>query len=228
MSIRRYISASQASSKLVKYGALYNWYAAQGTGLSSITRTDEWIVPTYTNLTADLIGYLVSNAGTKLKEAGTTYWQSGNTGTDILNFHFRGGGQRKTSFVQFNQIGVIWTSTPYDTSNAWRCYTAYAQTVWNTGADLKYYGNSIRLCRNASSYEQTLADGTACTPYVGNDGTSYPTVKIGVLVWMASNLAETKFRDGSSISNVTDNTAWTNLTTPAMCYYNNDINNAFI
>jgi uncharacterized protein (TIGR02145 family) len=39
---------------------------------------------------------------------------------------------------------------------------------------------------------------------------------------MAENLKTTKYNDGTAIPNITDNTAWTALTTPAYCWYNND------
>jgi uncharacterized protein (TIGR02145 family) len=54
------------------------------------------------------------------------------------------------------------------------------------------------------------------------DGNTYNVVIIGTQVWMAEALKTTKYNDGTPIPLVTDNTAWTNLTTPGYCWYNND------
>ena len=56
------------------------------------------------------------------------------------------------------------------------------------------------------------------------DGEIYKWVRIGNQVWMAENLKATKYNDGTFIPNVIDNTAWTELTSGAYCWYNNDIN----
>ena len=57
------------------------------------------------------------------------------------------------------------------------------------------------------------------------DGNEYHYTTIGSQMWMVENLRTTRYRNGDSIPDVTDNTEWRNLTSGAFCYYNNDSNN---
>ena len=54
------------------------------------------------------------------------------------------------------------------------------------------------------------------------EGNVYKTIKIGGQVWMVENLKTTKYNDGTSIPEVSDATAWGNLTTPGYSWYAND------
>jgi uncharacterized protein (TIGR02145 family) len=53
------------------------------------------------------------------------------------------------------------------------------------------------------------------------DGNTYKTIEIGTQVWMAENLATTKYNDGTDISWATNSTSWTLATNPAYSWYNN-------
>jgi uncharacterized protein (TIGR02145 family) len=53
------------------------------------------------------------------------------------------------------------------------------------------------------------------------DGNVYHTVTIGTQVWMVENLNVTHYRNGDSIPNVTNSSAWSGLTKGAYCDYEN-------
>jgi uncharacterized protein (TIGR02145 family) len=55
------------------------------------------------------------------------------------------------------------------------------------------------------------------------EGNTYKTVQIGTQLWFAENLKTTKYNDGTAIMNVTDYNQWNNLTSPAYCWYQNNI-----
>jgi len=60
-----------------------------------------------------------------------------------------------------------------------------------------------------------------------SEGNTYKTIYIGTQQWMAENLKVSKYSDGTTIPNITDNNQWENLSTGAWCYYdNNSANNA--
>lgn len=53
------------------------------------------------------------------------------------------------------------------------------------------------------------------------DGNIYKTIVIGNQTWMAENLRTTRYRNGDSIPNITDNIEWNDQKTGAYCVYNN-------
>lgn len=56
------------------------------------------------------------------------------------------------------------------------------------------------------------------------DNNYYTVVQIGSQLWTAENLKTTKYRNGESITNVTDKDLWGTTTSSAFCYVNNDVN----
>jgi uncharacterized protein (TIGR02145 family) len=77
-----------------------------------------------------------------------------------------------------------------------------------------------------------LAGCEADKPLINNDntvtdidGNTYPTVTIGSQIWMAKNLDVSRYRNGDPIPQVQDAAEWSNLTTGAWCYYENNTAN---
>lgn len=83
-----------------------------------------------------------------------------------------------------------------------------------------YSGNYARVQPWIINASQTIYfDFIQCTDIVGNN---YPVVRIGSQVWMADNLRTTHFTNGTPIPVVEDNATWVGLTTPAMCWFENN------
>jgi uncharacterized protein (TIGR02145 family) len=205
----------------IEHGALYNWYAV--TDSRNIANTG-WHVPTVSEIQT-LVSYLGGDsvAGGKLKETGTAYWESPNTGADNSSgFNARGSGGRSYSgsFFDLKYVGYFWGTNTVLLGNPLGIAMLYNSSeinyTWTYASpnSLKD-GTSVRL----------VADSGSPTSYIGNDGKVYRTVTIGTQTWVADNLNETKYRDGSTIPIVSDNSAWSALTTGAMCYYDNDESN---
>jgi len=87
--------------------------------------------------------------------------------------------------------------------------TKYYVRAYVTNSIGTVYGNEI----NFTTLTNTIVDG---------DGNIYTKITIGTQTWLKENLKTTKYNDGTAITNVTNATTWTQLTTPAYCWYNND------
>jgi uncharacterized protein (TIGR02145 family) len=118
----------------LKYGKLYNWYAVSKTrnGNKNVCPTG-WHVPTDAEWTV-LTGYLggESIAGGKMKEVGTTNWNSPNTdATNTSLFSALPGGMRGDdgNYSLIGDDGYWWSSTMvgnYSTDQAWtHCLNGY-------------------------------------------------------------------------------------------------------
>jgi uncharacterized protein (TIGR02145 family) len=60
------------------------------------------------------------------------------------------------------------------------------------------------------------------------DGNVYHTVVIGTQVWFAENLKTTRYRNGDTIPNISDNSAWIASSKGAYCNYDNNSSNSAI
>ncbi len=212
----------------VEYGLLYNWFATsderQITSEGYLTPTLDDFITLATNIGGQAVG------GAKLKEIGTTYWNTPNLGaTNEYGFNARGTGQRIFTGV-FSLFKMQWschTRESYDTGwhGATIQYNLPNLNISVIFSTLKQVGTALRPMRAATITELLYPDGTPCVNYIGNNGVSYPTVKIGTQVWTTCNLIETHYRNGDVIPEVTDNATWATLTTGALCAYNNNWDN---
>jgi len=137
-------------TNVATYGRLYTWYAV--TDSRNVCPTG-WHLPTdieLTTLTTFLGGESI--AGGKLKETGTTHWESPNTGaTNESGFTALPGGYRIDYDIVFYDIGFYgywWSSTEYSSENA------YYLGLGNVGSDVdsnsedKLSGFSVRCLRD--------------------------------------------------------------------------------
>lgn len=100
------------------YGLLYNWYAVQDT--RNVCPAG-WHVPSYDDWTK-LVDFLEgeSVAGGKMKQKGTSYWNSPNDGaTDDYGFTALSSGYRLgDTFQEPGYYAVFWSSTEADVTDA--------------------------------------------------------------------------------------------------------------
>jgi len=136
-----------------KYGKLYNWYAVSETtnGNKNICPTG-WHVPTDAEWTV-LTDYLGGNnvTGGKLKEVGTTSWQSPNTdATNTSLFTGLPGGYRSNdgSYSSIGNSGIWWSSSGYGSSFAWYRYLYSSNGYANSYFNFKAVGFSVRCLRD--------------------------------------------------------------------------------
>ena len=137
-----------------KYGKLYNWYAVSKTsnGNKNVCPTG-WHVPTdaeWTVLTDYLGGEII--AGGKMKEVGTTSWNSPNTdATNTSLFSALPGGFRNSNGYYYNigSYGKWWSSTEFNTFSAW---TRFLDGNYGVANRFSFYGKkdglSVRCLRD--------------------------------------------------------------------------------
>jgi uncharacterized protein (TIGR02145 family) len=197
-------------------GYLYNWYAISN---ANFAPTD-WIVPTVANYTT-LLTYLGGDsvAGGKMKEIGTTYWNAPNTGAvNSSGFTLYGSGYRDGGdgiFYQFKERAYVGTKDDLGSvMNAIRCY--YNTAIQNDINLAKGSGVSVRLLYTGSGTPTSIID---------YDGNVYDVVLIGTQYWTMQNWKCTKLNDGTALTKVTDDTAWSNLITEGYCAFNNNESN---
>jgi uncharacterized protein (TIGR02145 family) len=78
------------------------------------------------------------------------------------------------------------------------------------------------LIANLQSQIDDLDTDNSAGSITDQDGNSYDYLTYGNQVWTVDNAEMVTYRDGTEIPQVTDPTQWSNLTTGAWAYYDND------
>jgi uncharacterized protein (TIGR02145 family) len=148
------------TTRIMTYGMLYNWLAASdGRNIAPagwhVPSDTEWKqLEMYLGLSqaeADSTGWRGTDEGGKMKETGTTHWDSPNTGaTNESGFSALPGGLRFYD-GDFNGMGFyasFWSTTEFNSGTAW----THSLTVGNArvarDSDLKGDGFSVRCVKD--------------------------------------------------------------------------------
>jgi len=165
------VSEAKATSNYATYGVLYNWPATMAGASSSSTQPsgvqgvcpDGWHLPSdaewnelemYQGINqadADNEGWRGTDEGGKIKETGTTHWNSPNTGaTNESGFTALPGGTRYYygTSVYIRRYGGWWSSTESKTSYAWARGMYYDYSTVSRYYYGKTYGFSVRCVRD--------------------------------------------------------------------------------
>ncbi|MBI5217930.1 MAG: hypothetical protein HY958_03255, partial [Bacteroidia bacterium] len=164
-----YFDYNNTPSNTVIYGKLYTWAAVMNGAVSSnanpsgvqgvcptgwhLPSDAEWnILEKFLDNTVDTTatGWVGTDIGTKLKEAGTSHWASGNTGTNSSGFTALPGGSRSFNgtFYNIGIIGYWWSSKAYDSSYAWGRYLYFNNAHVYRDYVYESYGFSVRCLRD--------------------------------------------------------------------------------
>ena len=211
------------------YGKLYNWYAVNDArGLAPegwhVPNNGEWnklVKCLDVNADTTIIDWRSTIAGNYLKS--TNGWLDNGNGNNISGFTGLPSGYRTpdATFISEGIEGDYWSSTTYDDLSAgFSSLHYYYSGLFRTNIT-KSFGISIRLVKDEPL--PTINDGISDI-----DGNTYDTVRICNQTWTKKNLNVSRYRNGDIIPQVTDPTQWSNLTTGAWCWYNNDSANGAV
>jgi uncharacterized protein (TIGR02145 family) len=169
---------------------------SSGTGYGNIiTFTTTAILPTLTTSSATRITFTSTSSGGYITYDG---------GSSILS------------------KGVCWSSSSSSPTIALSTKTSdgsgegvFTSSLTGLSPGTTYYVRAYATNSIGTAYGSVVSFNTLA-------GVSSLSVTIGNQTWMTKNLDVTTYSDGTVIPQVTDPTAWGNLTTGAWCYNNND------
>ena len=143
------LNDAKSNTNYSTYGVLYNWPAAKN------SCPDGWHLPTDAEWTT-LINYLGGEAvaGGKMKEDGSNYWSSPNTGaTNDSGFTALPGGARGFTGSNFDFAGLgrqanWWSATENSNTNASYWIVNFGTADIGDASYRKEMGNSVRCVKD--------------------------------------------------------------------------------
>ena len=114
--------------------------------------------------------------------------------------------------------------TPLPTTSTNGITGTWSPAINNTTTTTYTFTPTEGQCANTTTQTITVSSPsiTSDISFVAPPAAALPSVTIGTQIWTNKNLDVSTYRDGTLIPQVTDPTAWANLTTGAWCYYSND------
>jgi uncharacterized protein (TIGR02145 family) len=189
-----YVRAYATSDIGTSYGNQMTFTTLSGLALVTTSQ-----VTNITATTAVCGGNITEEGGAPVTARGVV-WSNSENPTVTNNLGLTSNGSGVGGFV--SNITGLTPETEY-------YVRAYATNSFGTAYGNQWTFTTIFIC------------GT--TTVTDIDGNVYNTVLIGDQCWMKEDLRTTKYRDGSVIPNLTDNTEWQNTTSGTYVWYNNNV-----
>ena len=123
--------------------------------------------------------------------------------------------------------GVCWSTSPSPTVSDGNTQSGAGMgtffiNITDLLSNTLYYVRAYATNSEGTGYGEELLLKTMWGTITDYDGNVYQTVQIGLQLWMAENLKVTHYRNGEVIPLVTGNEQWTELTSGAYSWYDND------
>lgn len=196
---------------LITYGLLYNWHAVNNT--KGITASG-WEIMSASQWNSIISIY----GGFELKYPSLDYWQGITECTNSSLLSMIGVNRKSSdSFHVFGNAEFIWTKTENSSIYAhYICIVTGSNSVSQSYMS-KQFGCGIRAVKISTS----LSEGQTGI-YTGNNGRVYQTICRNGMEITTNNIAETKYRDGSLITEIQDFSEFWNDQDGALSAFNND------
>ena len=201
------VRAFAANKAGYSYGMLYYFTTlpVNAAAPEIITTTPEVVATD----SAQLGGMILSSGGTEIIEKGV-YWGF-SPGPEVTGTKINAGSGPERFTVKVTGLQP----------NKKYYVKAYVKCLYGEYLGMQVSFTTRLVLSGEIGFNNSISYGSV----TDIEGNVYKTVQIGSQTWMAQNLRTTKYNDGTTIANITSNSTWITLESPAYCWYNNLIEN---